>query len=206
MEKINIIESSVIPIMRDNIDTDQLIPKQFLKNILKVGYGRNLFYDWRYISPNKPNPDFILNKPERQGAEILIAGDNFGCGSSREHAVWALKDWGFKVVIAGGYSDIFYMNSTKNGFLAITLPKAQREILANAPADAKITVDLPNQQVRYGEATFGFDIDPLWKHKFVNGLDDIAITMNYEKEIEAYEAQIPNFDAEVSGVAYGTTN
>jgi 3-isopropylmalate dehydratase, small subunit len=134
-----------------------------------------------------------LNKPERQGAEILIAGDNFGCGSSREHAVWALKDYGFKAVIAGGFSDIFYMNSTKNGFLAITLPRDQREILAAAPADAKITVDLPNQEVRYGDHTFAFEIDPLWKHKFINGLDDIAITMQYEDQIKDYEAKIPQF-------------
>jgi 3-isopropylmalate dehydratase, small subunit len=115
MEPITTVTSTTIPLMKENIDTDQIIPKQFLKNILKVGYGRNLFFDWRYIGPNKPNPDFILNKPERQGAEILVTGDNFGCGSSREHAVWALKDFGFKVVIAGGYSDIFYMNSTKTG-------------------------------------------------------------------------------------------
>lgn len=196
MEKINVIKSTSIPIMRDNIDTDQLIPKQFLKNILKTGYGKNLFYDWRYQSPNKPNPDFILNKPERQGAEILIAGDNFGCGSSREHAVWALKDWGFRVVIAGGYSDIFYMNSTKNGFLAIKLPKDQREILAQAAPDEIITVDLPNQTVSYRDNQFSFEIDPLWKHKFVNGLDDIAITMNYEKQIEEYEAEIPDFGQE----------
>lgn len=194
MEKITTIDSTAIPIMRDNIDTDILIPKQFLKNILKTVYGKNLFYDWRYEKPNKPNPDFILNKPERQGAEILISGENFGCGSSREHAVWALKDWGFRVVIAGGYSDIFYMNSTKNGLLAIILPKDEREFLAQAPADAKITVDLPNQEVRYAGKTFHFDIDPLWKHKFVNGLDDIGITMNYEQQIEDYEAKIPSFN------------
>ena len=114
MKAITTITQRTVPIMKENIDTDQLIPKQFLKNILKVGYGKDLFYDWRYLSGNKPNPDFILNKPERQGAKILITGDNFGCGSSREHAVWALKDYGFEVVIAGGYSDIFYMNSTKN--------------------------------------------------------------------------------------------
>ncbi len=194
MKPITTITSTSVPLMKENIDTDQLIPKQFLKNILKVGYGKNLFYDWRYTAPNQPNPDFILNKPERQGANILVTGDNFGCGSSREHAVWALKDYGFQVVIAGGYSDIFYMNSTKNGLLAIILPKDQREFLAAAPSDAEITVDLPNQEVRYAGKTFHFDIDPLWKHKFVNGLDDIAITMQYEDQIDAYEAAIPNFD------------
>lgn len=193
MEPITTITSTSIPIMKDNIDTDQLIPKQFLKNILKTGYGRHLFFDWRYNEDGSANPDFILNKPERQGAEILIAGENFGCGSSREHAVWALKDYGFKVVIAGGFSDIFYMNSTKNGFLAIALPKDQRDILAAAPANAKITVDLPNQEVHYDGQIFPFDIDPLWKHKFVDGLDDIAITMQYEDQIEAFEKAMPEF-------------
>ena len=194
MEPITTVTSTTIPLMKENIDTDQIIPKQFLKNILKVGYGRNLFFDWRYIGPNKPNPDFILNKPERQGAEILVTGDNFGCGSSREHAVWALKDFGFKVVIAGGYSDIFYMNSTKNGVLAITLPEDQRQILAAIAPDEEITVDLPNQEVRYADYTFPFEIDPLWKDKFIKGLDDIAITMGYEDQIEAYEAKFPSYN------------
>jgi 3-isopropylmalate/(R)-2-methylmalate dehydratase small subunit len=194
MKAITTITDTTVPIMKENIDTDQLIPKQFLKNILKVGYGKDLFYDWRYLPGGKPNPDFILNDADRQGASILVTGDNFGCGSSREHAVWALKDYGFQVLIAGGYSDIFYMNSTKNGLLAIILPEDQRQILANIPSDAKITVDLPNQEVRYEDYTFTFDIDPLWKHKFINGLDDIAITMGYEDQIEAFEAQMPNFN------------
>ena len=194
MKAITTITQRTVPIMKENIDTDQLIPKQFLKNILKVGYGKDLFYDWRYLSGNKPNPDFILNKPERQGAKILITGDNFGCGSSREHAVWALKDYGFEVVIAGGYSDIFYMNSTKNGLLAIILPEKQRKILAEIPADQSITVDLPNQVVKCGDQEFSFEIDPLWKHKFINGLDDIAITMSYEEQIADFEKQIPNFN------------
>lgn len=194
MKPITTITNTTIPIMKENIDTDQLIPKQFLKNILKTGYGRNLFFDWRYQKDGSNNPDFILNQPEYQGAKILITGDNFGCGSSREHAVWALKDYGFEVVIAGSYSDIFYMNSTKNGLLAITLPKEQRDILAAIKPDEEITVDLPNQQVRYQDQQFDFEIDPLWKHKFVNGLDDIAITMGYEKQITEYEAKMPNFN------------
>ncbi|MCH4010036.1 3-isopropylmalate dehydratase small subunit [Companilactobacillus sp.] len=194
MKAITTITDTTVPIMKENIDTDQLIPKQFLKNILKTGYGRDLFFDWRYLPGGKPNPDFILNDADRKGASILITGDNFGCGSSREHAVWALKDYGFKVVIAGGYSDIFYMNSTKNGLLAIILPEDERKILANIPADEKITVDLPNQQVRYKDYSFDFDIDPLWKHKFINGLDDIAITMGYEDQIKAFEEKMPNFN------------
>ncbi|AKP67149.1 3-isopropylmalate dehydratase small subunit [Companilactobacillus ginsenosidimutans] len=194
MKPITVITDTSVPIMKENIDTDQLIPKQFLKNILKVGYGKDLFYDWRYLPGGKPNPDFVLNDSDRQKATILVTGDNFGCGSSREHAVWALKDYGFKAVIAGGYSDIFYMNSTKNGLLAITLPEDQRKILAGAPADEKITIDLPNQQVRYRDFTFDFDIDPLWKRKFINGLDDIAITMGYENKIEDFESKMPNFN------------
>lgn len=194
MKAITTITDTTVPIMKENIDTDQLIPKQFLKNILKTGYGRDLFFDWRYLPGGKPNPDFILNDADRKGASILITGDNFGCGSSREHAVWALKDYGFKVVIAGGYSDIFYMNSTKNGLLAIILPEDERKILANIPADEKITVDLPNQQVKYKNYSFDFDIDPLWKHKFINGLDDIAITMGYEDQIKAFEEKMPNFN------------
>ncbi len=194
MKKITTITSSIIPLMRDNIDTDQIIPKQFLKNILKTGYGRNLFYDWRYNSSKQPNSEFILNKPEYKKAQILVTGENFGCGSSREHAVWALKDYGFQVVIAGSYSDIFYMNSTKNGLLAIELSKKERAILASASSNEKIIVDLPKQQVQYKEYRFNFSINPLWKRKFINGLDDIAITMNYAEKIAAYEKKIPNFN------------
>ncbi|MBW1606156.1 3-isopropylmalate dehydratase small subunit [Lactobacillus sp. Sy-1] len=194
MEKITVFTSTSVPLMNDNIDTDQLIPKQFLKNILKTGFGKNLLYDWRYIKPNVPNPDFILNKPERQGAQILVTGDNFGCGSSREHAVWALKDYGFRVIIAGGYSDIFYMNSTKNGVLAIRMPKGQREFLAQLPADQEMTIDLIHQKVIADGKEFSFDIDEKIKHKLVNGLDDIAITMDYMDKIKAYESKMPNFN------------
>lgn len=194
MEKLTIIDSKIVPIMNDNIDTDQLIPKQFLKNILKTGFGKNLFYDWRYTAPNQPNPDFILNHNDRQNAKILVTGENFGCGSSREHAVWALKDYGFKVIIAGGYSDIFYMNSTKNGVLAIKLPREQREYLANIPATQAIKVNLPEQKVMVNDREFPFEIDERIKHKLVNGLDDIAITMNYMDKIEAFEARMPNFN------------
>ncbi|MQS52759.1 3-isopropylmalate dehydratase small subunit [Companilactobacillus mishanensis] len=194
MKPITTITNTTIPIMKENIDTDQLIPKQFLKNILKTGYGKDLFYDWRYLPGGKANPDFELNKPERKGASILITGDNFGCGSSREHAVWALKDFGIEVVVAGSYSDIFYMNSTKNGLLAIVLPENERKILAEIPANEKVTVNLPDQVVQCRDKSFHFEIDPLWKHKFVNGLDDIAITFGYEKQIKDYEEHMPSFN------------
>lgn len=194
MDAIKIFSARSVPLMNDNIDTDQIIPKQFLKNILKTGFGKDLLYDWRYLKPNVPNPDFVLNKPERQGAQILVTGENFGCGSSREHAVWALKDYGFKVIIAGGYSDIFYMNSTKNGVLAIKLPKDQREYLANVPPEQKITVNLIEQKVQINDKEFFFDIDERIKYKLVNGLDDIAITMNMMDEIKEYESHIPDFN------------
>lgn len=194
MDAIKIFSARSVPLMNDNIDTDQILPKQFLKNILKTGFGKDLLYDWRYLKPNVPNPDFVLNKPERQGAQILVTGENFGCGSSREHAVWALKDYGFKVIIAGGYSDIFYMNSTKNGVLAIKLPKDQREYLANVPPEQKITVNLIEQKVQINDKEFFFDIDERIKYKLVNGLDDIAITMNMMDEIKEYESHIPDFN------------
>lgn len=194
MDAITVHRGTTIPLMNNNIDTDQIIPKQFLKNILKTGYGKHLFNDWRYQDDGTPDPNFILNQPDRQKATILITGNNFGCGSSREHAAWALKDWGFKIVIAGGYSDIFFMNCTKNGLLPIILPQVVRDKLAKIAPDQTITVDLPNQKVINGATTYSFDFDPTWKQKFINGTDDIDITMQYEKQISAFEQKIPNFD------------
>jgi 3-isopropylmalate/(R)-2-methylmalate dehydratase small subunit len=194
MDAITVHRGTTIPLMNNNIDTDQIIPKQFLKNILKTGYGKHLFNDWRYQDDGTPDPNFILNQPDRQKATILITGNNFGCGSSREHAAWALKDWGFKIVIAGGYSDIFFMNCTKNGLLPIILPQVVRDKLAEIAPDQTITVDLPNQKVINGATTYSFDFDPTWKQKFINGTDDIDITMQYEKQISAFEQKIPNFD------------
>lgn len=194
MEPITSHTGKAIVMLNNNIDTDQIIPKQFLKNILKTGYAPHLFFDWRYDQSGKPKPDFALNKPENQGATILISGENFGCGSSREHAVWSLTDWGFKVVIAGSFSDIFYMNSTKNGLLAISLPAADRKILNTATSTDQITVNLVDQYVEFKGQRFHFDIDPMWKNKFINGLDDIDITMKYEDQIGAYEAAMPTFD------------
>ncbi|BCU52803.1 3-isopropylmalate/(R)-2-methylmalate dehydratase small subunit [Staphylococcus auricularis] len=177
----------VVPLFHDNIDTDQIIPKVHLKRISKTGFGPFAFDEWRYLEDGSENPDFNPNKPQYRDASILITGDNFGCGSSREHAAWALKDYGFNIIIAGSYSDIFYMNCTKNALLPIVLDEAARHHLAQYEA---ITIDLPEQTVSSKDQTFSFDIDPTWKHKFVNGLDDIAITLQYEKEIEAYEKNI----------------
>lgn len=193
MEPIVVHTGTTIPIMNDDIDTDQIIPKQFLKNLLKTGYENALFFNWRYLPDGKPNPEFILNAPERQNATILITGSNFGSGSSREHAAWALKDWGIRVVIAGSFSDIFYMNCTKNGVLPIRLPQAARDQLANLSSDQEIVVDLPNQIVKNGDQTYPFEIDQTWKEKFISGDDDIDITMKHIKAIEAYEARIPQY-------------
>ncbi len=174
----------VVPLFNDNIDTDQIIPKVHLKRITKSGFGPFAFDEWRYLPDGTNKPDFNPNKPEYSGATILITGDNFGCGSSREHAAWALKDYGFNIIIAGSFSDIFFMNCTKNGMLPITLGENERKYLAS---QKEITIDLPNQTVSANDKSFNFQIDETWKHKLVNGLDDIAITLEYEDLIEQYE-------------------
>ncbi|MFT8424350.1 MAG: 3-isopropylmalate dehydratase small subunit [Liquorilactobacillus sp.] len=194
MEAITIHKGTTIPLMNNNIDTDQIIPKQFLKNILKTGYGQHLFHDWRFLDDGTPNPDFILNKPEHQDATILISGDNFGCGSSREHAAWALKDWGFKIIIAGGYSDIFFMNCTKNGILPIILPQSTRDILSQLAPDDKITIDLPQQKVIWQDKMYAFEIDATWKQKFIAGIDDIELTLRQEEKISDFEKNMPIFE------------
>ncbi|MDG0826238.1 3-isopropylmalate dehydratase small subunit [Staphylococcus equorum] len=174
----------VVPLFHDNIDTDQIIPKVHLKRISKSGFGPFAFDEWRYLDDGSDNPDFNPNKPEYKDASILITGDNFGCGSSREHAAWAIKDYGFDIIIAGSYSDIFYMNCTKNAMLPIVLDEEARKHLAQSES---ITVDLPNQNVSSPDKTFTFDIDETWKNKLVKGLDDVAVTLQYEDEIKSYE-------------------
>ncbi|MGD6887418.1 3-isopropylmalate dehydratase small subunit [Staphylococcus shinii] len=175
----------VVPLFHDNIDTDQIIPKVHLKRISKSGFGPFAFDEWRYLDDGSDNPDFNPNKPEYKDATILITGENFGCGSSREHAAWALKDYGFDIIIAGSYSDIFYMNCTKNAMLPIVLDEDVRKYLAQAD---EITVDLPNQTVSTLDKSFDFEIDETWKNKLVNGLDDIALTLQYEDAIKSYES------------------
>ncbi|MDT2738904.1 3-isopropylmalate dehydratase small subunit [Enterococcus canintestini] len=187
MEAFKVYTGMTVPFMNDNVDTDQIIPKTYLKRVDKKGFGEFLFDDWRYLSDHRPNPEFVLNFPEYQKATILVSGDNFGSGSSREHAAWALMDYGFKAVIAGSFSDIFYMNATKNGLLPIALDKVAREKLAAVSSTAKITIDLPNQVVKTKEDTFSFAIDETWKNKLVNGLDEIGITLQAEELISQYE-------------------
>ena len=195
MEPIKVHDGKTVALMNNNIYTDQIIPKVFLKRIEKTGFGAFVFDEWRFLKNGDPNPEFPLNDADRQEATILVTGDNFGCGSSREHAAWALKDYRFRVIIAGSYSDIFYMNSLKNGLLLIELPQEQRDALAQLPADETIQIDLPNQVVRTNTAEYPFAIDPTWKHKLENGIDDITETMTYADQIDAYEAKWDNIYA-----------
>lgn len=178
---------------RANVDTDQIIPKQFLKRIEKTGFGEFLFYDWRYDSDGNPNPNFELNKAENAGAAILIANENFGCGSSREHAPWALMDYGFKAVIAPSFADIFHQNCLKNGLLPIRLPaETVKELLHYAETQPyNLIIDLENQMIsdKNGFST-GFEIDLYWKNMLVNGWDEIEITLQLDDKITEYEKVI----------------
>lgn len=187
MEKFTIYKGTSVPVMNDNIDTDQIIPKQFLKAIDKKGFGKNLFYEWRYLKDYDENPDFILNAPKYKKASLLISGDNFGSGSSREHAAWALSDYGFRAIIAGSYSDIFYNNALKNGLLPIKQPREVLNQLTKLSSQEEITIDLLHQLIITSLGDFHFEIDPIWKDKLINGLDDIGITLQYEEAISAYE-------------------
>ena len=177
-----------------NVDTDQIIPKQFLKKIERTGFGIHLFHDWRFLDDagQKTNPDFILNQSRYQGAQILVAGDNFGCGSSREHAPWALLDYGFRSIIAPSFADIFYNNCAKNGILLVALPEASVQQLFTEIEEnvgCELTVDLPNQKVQSPKGLeFSFEIDPFVKHRLLIGLDDIGWTLQYQSEIESFES------------------
>ncbi len=182
---------TVAPLYRPNIDTDQIIPKQFLKRIERTGYGEFLFYDWRFQPSGEPIVDFVLNDPQYASSSILIAGPNFGCGSSREHAPWSLIDHGFRVVIAPSFADIFFNNSLKNGLLPVILPEVAVSVLARLaevePARI-VTVDLESQTVSDKDGEIGrFEIDQFRKHCLINGLDDIALTLALSDKIEAYE-------------------
>lgn len=195
MEPFTVYTGKTVPFMNDNLDTDQILPKTYLKLIEKTGFGEFLFDDWRYIAGRKPNPEFVLNFPEYQEASVLISGENFGSGSSREHAVWAIANYGFRAVIAGSFGDIFYMNSLKNGLLPISLPREALEQLAALKPTDEITIDLPQQKVISGENEYLFEIDATWKHKLINGLDEIGITLKEEAAITAYEKTIPAYRA-----------
>lgn len=185
----------VAPLNRVNVDTDQIIPKQFLKRIERTGFGQFLFYDWRFDADGKKNADFVLDQPRYKGASILVAEKNFGCGSSREHAVWALTDFGFRAVISSSFADIFANNSTKNGFLTIQLNESEvAELLRRARevTGYELTVDLEQCEVSDDQGFRAkFPIDEFVRHCLLNGLDDIGLTMQHEQEIAAYEARHP---------------
>lgn len=202
MRAFTTLDGLVVPLDRANVDTDAIIPKQFLKSIKRTGFGPNLFDEWRYLDHGEPgqdnsqrplNPDFVLNQPRYQGAQILLTRSNFGCGSSREHAPWALEDYGFRAIIAPSYADIFYNNCFKNGLLPIVLSEEQVERLfaeTAAHEGYRLQVDLPAQTVTTpsGEV-FGFEVDEFRKHCLVNGLDEIGLTLEHADDIAAYEAR-----------------
>ncbi len=190
----------VVPLDRTNVDTDAVIPKQYLKSVKRSGFGQNLFDDWRYLDPGEPgmdhrqrrqNPEFILNQKRYSGAEILLARENFGCGSSREHAVWALMDYGFRVVVAPSFADIFFNNSFKNGLLPIVLDPAKVDKLFSEVSDNegyRLDVNLDKQAIKTPTgAVFTFEIDKFRKHCLLNGLDDIGLTLQHADDIRGYE-------------------
>lgn len=192
MEPINIVKSVFAPLDRKNVDTDQIISKEFLKRIERTGFGEFVFYHWRFDEQGNAIEDFVLNKPEFKGSEILVAQDNFGCGSSREHAPWAILDYGFRVVIAPSFADIFHNNCFKNGILPIKLTEAEcDELLAKGIEQAQeIEVNLVEQTVTTGYGkTYSFNIDPYYKEMLLNGWDEISLTIKYEDHIAAYEAK-----------------
>ncbi|MEO8279091.1 MAG: 3-isopropylmalate dehydratase small subunit [Ideonella sp.] len=202
MQAFRIHTGLVAPMDRENVDTDAIIPKQFLKSIKKTGFGPNLFDAWRYLDPGfpgqdpasrKPNPDFVLNQPRYQGASVLLARKNFGCGSSREHAPWALDQFGFRALIAPSYADIFFNNCFKNGLLPIVLPQADVAALfdeAAAFVGYRLTIDLERQVViKPDGGELPFDVQPFRKYCLLNGFDDIALTLRHADKIKAFEAE-----------------
>jgi 3-isopropylmalate/(R)-2-methylmalate dehydratase small subunit len=185
----------VAPLDRQNVDTDQIIPKQFLKRIERTGFGEFVFHDWRRLQTGEKNPDFVLHKQRYEGASILVAGKNFGCGSSREHAVWALADFGFRAVIAPSFADIFANNSAKNGFLAVPLSEDEvGKIMQRAQdeEDYQVTIDLEKKRVHDEHGlSAAFEMDEFTRHCLLNGLDDIGLTLQHEADISTYEKNHP---------------
>lgn len=190
MTKFTIHSGTAVALYRPNIDTDQIIPKQFLKRIERTGYGEFLFYDWRFTPEGERIKDFVLNDSRFSSSSILITGENFGCGSSREHAPWSLMDYGFRVIIAPSFADIFHNNSLKNGLLPVALSEADCALLSerSQSGNYELTVDLENQTVTDNDGfNAAFAIDPFRRHCLLNGLDDIGLTLQHEAKITAYE-------------------
>jgi 3-isopropylmalate/(R)-2-methylmalate dehydratase small subunit len=197
MNKFRIHSGSVATLNRANVDTDQIIPKQFLKRVERTGFGQFLFYDWRYLSDGKLNPEFILNEPRYRGASILLTGKNFGCGSSREHAPWALAEYGFRVIIAPSFADIFANNCLKNGLLPIVLPEADvSELIGLADHNESyvLTVDLECKEIKDSQKfKRTFSIGEFQRYCLLEGLDDIALTLQHDSDIAAFEASRPDW-------------
>ncbi len=206
MEKFTKLTGIAAPLDRVNVDTDQIIPKQFLKRIERTGFGQFLFFDWRFEADGKtPNPGFELNQPQYQGATVLVAGKNFGCGSSREHAPWALMDYGFRSVIAPSFADIFYNNCFQNGILPVKLSEDQVNTLLKRAQETpgyKLTVDLETQTVKDDQGfSASFEVDSFRRHCLLNGLDDIGLTLQHADDITAYEAKRPAWKRGTAEVA-----
>ncbi len=202
MQKFTVLNGLVAPLDRANVDTDAIIPKQFLKSIKRSGFGPNAFDEWRYLDHGEPgmdnskrkvNPEFVLNQPRYQGAQILLTRENFGCGSSREHAPWALEDYGFRAIIAPSFADIFFNNCFKNGLLPIRLDAEKVDALfkaVNASIGYKLTIDLAQQTIVAPDgASYKFEVEAFRKHCLLNGLDDIGLTLQHVDEIKAYEVK-----------------
>jgi len=188
----------VVPLDSANVDTDAIIPKQFLQKVNRIGFGKHLFHDWRFLDDagQQPNPEFVLNQPQFAGASILLARENFGCGSSREHAPWALADYGFKTIIAPSFADIFYGNAINNGMVPVRLKEEEVDALFQlvaAKPGIEIEVDLEANQVRAGSLSFGFEIDEFRRYCLLNGLDAIGLTLQHEAAISAFEAKQPSW-------------
>jgi 3-isopropylmalate/(R)-2-methylmalate dehydratase small subunit len=195
MEPFTVVTGVVAPLGRTDVDTDQIIPSEFLKRIERTGFGEFAFYDWRYLPDGRPDPKFELNQRGYEGAKVLVTGRNFGCGSSREHAVWALREYGFRAIIAPSFANIFYNNCIQNGVLPVVLPEERvRELMRKARegSGCELTVDL-EQQLLYDAEGFQarFDIDPFVRERLLNGLDDVAMTQEAEEKIGDFESQRP---------------
>ncbi|HSK38277.1 MAG TPA: 3-isopropylmalate dehydratase small subunit [Arenibaculum sp.] len=193
MEKFTTLTGVAAPLPMINVDTDMIIPKQYLKTIKRTGLGKHLFDEMRHTPEGRENPDFVLNQPAYRNARILVTGENFGCGSSREHAPWALADFGIRCVIAPSFADIFFNNCFKNGILPIVLPQDQVDLLmddARRGSNAVVTIDLAKQEITGPDGgRIGFEVDPFRKHCLLNGLDDIGLTLQHAPRIDAYEVE-----------------
>ena len=198
---VTVIEGQMAPLPRANVDTDQIMPKNFLKRVERSGFGPFLFYDWAYDEEGEPIPDFVLNRNEYRSAKVLVSGPNFGSGSSREHAPWGIEDWGFRAVVAPSFADIFYNNCVNIGLVPVVVSSEAAARLASIAEDPsnRVRIDLESQTVEAGDYATTFDIDPFAKHRLINGLDNIGLTLEHAASIDAYEASRPAFKPSLGG-------